>query len=206
MTNSPETFERPVIRSSVTPSLKYSCDGSWLRFVNGKTATDGLSGRASPADSGVFSQRQLAQPAAPRSNVTATAAATPLANRARVLPALGDASGRRTWLETEAVHANRSRDVLDGVLAFEFVAVRKLSLDLVVRCAREADAAALGQTFQTSGDVDAVSVEPLALDDDVPEIDPDAEPHPARGWQRGVPRLEFALDVDRALNGVDDAP
>src|SRR5438445_10663505 len=92
MTNSPETFERPVIRSSVTPSLKYSCDGSWLRFVNGKTATDGLSGRASPADSGVFSQRQLAQPAAPRSNVTATAAATPLANRARVLPALGDAS------------------------------------------------------------------------------------------------------------------
>ena len=64
MTNSPETFERPVIRSSVTPSLKYSCAGSRLRFENGSTASDGLSGNGSPADSDVRSQRHPAQPLA----------------------------------------------------------------------------------------------------------------------------------------------
>src|SRR5207245_2314400 len=120
--------ERPVVRSSVTPSLKYSCAGSWLRFAKGRTATDGLSGSGSPADSGGLSQRQPTQPAAPSSNKAATEAATALTNRVDV--------ARR-----------------DG-----------------------------------------------------PAMCPDPERHPARGGRRGVPRLEFALDVDRALNGVDDAP
>src|SRR5207237_1165785 len=113
MTNNPETFERPVMRSSVTPSLKYSCAGSWLRFAKGSTATDGLSGSGSPADSGGLSQRQLTQPAAPSSNRTAT--------------------------------------------------------------------------------------------DAVAEMDADAESQPARGRELGVACLELALDVDRALHGVDDA-
>jgi hypothetical protein len=71
MTKSPETFDNAVIRSSVTPSLKYSWAGSWLRFVNGSTATDGLSGRVSPARSADLSQRQPAQLPAARSNATA---------------------------------------------------------------------------------------------------------------------------------------
>ena len=81
MTNSPETFESPVIRSSVTPSLKYSWVGSWLRFENGSTATDGLSGNGSPADSEVWSQRHPAQPPAARRTTMAATATTPLIHR-----------------------------------------------------------------------------------------------------------------------------
>jgi len=75
ITNSPDIFESPVIKSSVTPSLKYSCAGSWLRFANGSTATEGLSGSASPADSEGRSQRQPAQPPAPSNAAMATSAA-----------------------------------------------------------------------------------------------------------------------------------
>ena len=71
--------------------------------------------------------------------------------------------------------------------------------------AREADAAALGQALQAGGDVDAVSVEALALDDDIAQIDPDSEPHLAGGRQVGVPGLEGALDLDGALDSVHDA-
>src|SRR5215472_13993459 len=47
MTNRPGNLERPVVRSSVMPSLKYSCSGSLLRLANGSTAMEGLSGKAS---------------------------------------------------------------------------------------------------------------------------------------------------------------
>ena len=103
MTNNPETFERPVMRSSVTPSLKYSCAGSWLRFAKGSTATDGLSGSGSPADSGGLSQRQLTQPAAPSSNRTATEAATALTSRVDVTRGDGPAapgSSRKRYTRT----------------------------------------------------------------------------------------------------------
>src|SRR6266536_1360071 len=46
MTNSPESLERSVMRSSVMPSLKYSCSGSPLRLTKGSTAIEGLSGNA----------------------------------------------------------------------------------------------------------------------------------------------------------------
>lgn len=81
MTNRPETFDSPLIRSSVTPSLKHSCAGSWPRFANGRTATDGLSGSGGPTDSGVPSQRQPAQPPMPSSVTIAVSAATPVAAR-----------------------------------------------------------------------------------------------------------------------------
>ena len=47
MTNNPPTRERAVMISSTIPSAKYSCSGSPLMFVNGRTATDGLSGSGS---------------------------------------------------------------------------------------------------------------------------------------------------------------
>src|SRR4030095_1111663 len=70
---------------------------------------------------------------------------------------------------------------------------------------READTAPLRQALQAGGNVDAISVEALALDGDAAQIEPDAEPHLARGWQLGVPELELALDLDRALDGVHHA-
>ena len=43
ITNSHDTRDRPVIRSSASPSAKYACSGSPLMFSNGSTATDGPS-------------------------------------------------------------------------------------------------------------------------------------------------------------------
>src|SRR5215813_1652408 len=105
----------------------------------------------------------------------------------------------------QAIYAHRPRDVLDGVLTAELERERELALDLIVRGARDADPAGLGQAFETRGDVHAVAIQPLALDDDIAQIDPDAKPHLPRGRQRGVARPERTLNLDGGLDGVHDA-
>ena len=49
MTNSSENRDSSVMMSSTMPSAKYSCSGSEFRLVKGRTAMEGLSGRASAA-------------------------------------------------------------------------------------------------------------------------------------------------------------
>jgi hypothetical protein len=91
------------------------------------------------------------------------------------------------------------------MLAQKVVGEGKLSFHLVVGRPREADAAALGQALQAGGDVDAITVEPRALQDHVAEIDPDAEVHPAGHWQACVPQTQLALDLGGTLDGVHHA-
>jgi hypothetical protein len=50
ITNSHLIRDNPVMISSTMPSAKYSCSGSPLMFWNGRTAIEGLSSSASPAD------------------------------------------------------------------------------------------------------------------------------------------------------------
>ena len=83
MTNSPDTFERSVMMSSVMPSLKYSWSGSLLMLTNGSTAIDGLSGDgkailSTDAGSTVGSHgfNHVTAPTIPMSTTTATASAT----------------------------------------------------------------------------------------------------------------------------------
>jgi hypothetical protein len=52
MTNSHLMRESPAMMSSTMPSAKYSCSGSPLRLVKGKTATEGLSGKLGGAAGG----------------------------------------------------------------------------------------------------------------------------------------------------------
>ena len=67
---------------------------------------------------------------------------------------------------------------------------------------RDADAAGLGHGFEPRGDVDAVAMNVVAVDDDVAEIDPDA---PIRcGLGRRV-LGHRRLPLDRAAHRVDDA-
>src|SRR5215510_14177085 len=49
MTNKPETLVRAVVRSSVKPSLKYSCFGSSLMLSKGRTTMEGLSDNGNAA-------------------------------------------------------------------------------------------------------------------------------------------------------------
>src|SRR5215471_14945945 len=97
------------------------------------------------------------------------------------------------------------RDVLDGLLAYVFIEKREFVLDLVVDCARNADAARLGETFQPRSDIDPVAVNLFALDHHIAEIDADAKLHPARWRHLSVLGLECSLDRHGAMNCVDYA-
>src|SRR6267154_3947981 len=52
MTNSALKRDRAVMMSSTIPSAKYSCSGSELRLVKGRTAIEGLLGRARVSSTG----------------------------------------------------------------------------------------------------------------------------------------------------------
>ena len=59
MTNSPVSLESSVMRSSVIPSLKYSCSGSLLMLRKGSTAIERLSGsRAGACTSRITCDRE----------------------------------------------------------------------------------------------------------------------------------------------------
>jgi len=64
MTNSQRMRLSAVMISSTMPSAKYSCSGSPLMLANGKTAIDGLSGRAS-AGAGAGTASVTAAPTLP---------------------------------------------------------------------------------------------------------------------------------------------
>ena len=52
MTNSQRRRASAVMRSSVRPSARYSCSGSPLMFVKGRTASEGRSSALAPAAAG----------------------------------------------------------------------------------------------------------------------------------------------------------
>src|SRR3954468_22084991 len=57
ITNSQRIRDNAEMMSSTTPSVKYSCSASPLRFTNGKAAMDGLSGRGSASASDLLEER-----------------------------------------------------------------------------------------------------------------------------------------------------
>ncbi len=76
---------------------------------------------------------------------------------------------------------------------------------LLVDGCRDADAAWLREPVQPRRDVDAVSVDLLSLNHHVPEVDADAEVHPAVGGERIVPGADDALDLEGAARRVEGA-
>src|SRR5713101_6903691 len=100
---------------------------------------------------------------------------------------------------------HRLNNVLDLLCSEVLVAERQLALDLIVHDAGDADAAGVGETLQSRGDVDAIAVDLLALDHHVAEIDANAEFHPARRLQIRILALERRLNLDRAIHRLDHA-
>ena len=99
------------------------------------------------------------------------------------------------------VDGDRVLDVLELLgAAVDEADVRQLAADLVIDLRRHADRARVRDRFEAGGDVDAVAVEIVALDDDVADIDADAE------LQRpGVGLRVAGGDGPLALDGADDA-
>ena len=76
---------------------------------------------------------------------------------------------------------------------------------LVVHFVGNEDAARLGEGFEPRRDVDPVAKDVAVLDDDVAEIDADAEFDAFGGRHRDVALGHPALQFDRAAHRVDDA-
>jgi len=98
-----------------------------------------------------------------------------------------------------------SRDVLQVLRSQTAVTQRQLVLHLIVGLPGNADTAALGDSFETGRDVDAVSVEIIALDDHVAEMHADAKCHLAVAARAAVARRHGPLDFGRAVDALDDA-
>src|SRR5262249_3195823 len=100
--------------------------------------------------------------------------------------------GRRSQLlwcdcQTNAVHAQRSRDVLKRLLA----EISKLCPDLAAHLAKsvlgDADPAGLADAFQPCRDVDSIAEDVVALDKDIAGVNADAPFHAALAVNSHIP-------------------
>src|SRR5262249_2696961 len=93
---------------------------------------------------------------------------------------------RLDLLRAEAENANRPGNVLDGLLAEISEGERQLIPDLIVSRAGDAQAAWLAQRLQPGSDIDAVAENVITIDDDVANVDADAEDDASILRYRGV--------------------
>ena len=100
---------------------------------------------------------------------------------------------------------HRSRDVLESTLAEVASRHRQLADDLVEGGRGEHDAAGLGQCLEPGGDVDAVAVQIVAVDQHVAEVDADAKADALGLGAAGLALDHAALDGDGALDRLDHA-
>ena len=80
---------------------------------------------------------------------------------------------------------------------------RDLASNLIVSGRRDADATRLRDALKPRSDVDTVPEDVVALDQDVPEIDPDPEQHPAISRHPFVPLGHHRLHSHRAFDRID---
>src|SRR5215472_11808529 len=115
----------------------------------------------------------------------------------------------------------RLRDILDPLIAKRDERDRQSGSDLIANRTRETDTPGFGKRLQPGRYIDPVTKQICPLDDDVPEMDADAEAH-LLAW--GALRVLFVdrfLDFDRAIDciyragkirhdavagGIEDAP
>ena len=82
---------------------------------------------------------------------------------------------------------------------------RELVAHLLVDAGRQHDRARLGQPLQARGDVDRVAEHVVVGDDDVAEMQADAEGLAAIGRQAGIALGHAALQLDRRAHRLDGA-
>ena len=115
------------------------------------------------------------------------------------------AGRRRRAVEADAIDPHRLRNVLELLLAHVADIKRELSFDLLIGVVGNADRAGAGQRLHPGGDIDSVTVDVALVDDDVTDIDADAELDPAIFGNGGVALRHGALDFHGAAHGIDRA-
>ena len=98
-----------------------------------------------------------------------------LATGSALTGAARPARGRRAGKEVDVVDADRPIDVLQRLLAGILEGEIEPVADIVADRAGHRDAARLGDALDARRDVDAIAIDVVVLEDDVAEIDADAE-------------------------------
>src|SRR4051794_40702646 len=91
MTKLPSKCERAVVRSSVIPSAKYSCSGSWLRLAKGRTTSESAGAFALLTGEGARGWFGAGAPKADKAHHRGPPATSSAARQA------ASAAGRRKW-------------------------------------------------------------------------------------------------------------
>ena len=105
----------------------------------------------------------------------------------------------------QPIDPQRPCDVLDGPFAEILEVERPLFHHLVTHHGADTYAAGLGNRLQPCCDIDAVAQDVVAVDDDVAEIDADAELQPPPRLHVGVALGNPGLDRIGAIDGIHDA-
>jgi hypothetical protein len=103
------------------------------------------------------------------------------------------------------VGANRLGDVLDAMSAERAVIEIELVPDVLVHGVRDANSARLRQCLEPRGDVDPVTENIVAVDDDVAKVDADPQLEPSLKRDRIVDRTRRSLHCEGAVQRVDHA-
>src|SRR5689334_7807307 len=100
---------------------------------------------------------------------------------------------------------HRFRDVLNRLLAKVFIAKRQLVPDVFVDAPGDVDAARISEALQPGRNVHSVTIDLLAVNHHVAEIDAYAELHPAPWRQILVLSFEGFLKLDGAIHCLQHA-
>src|SRR6516164_6004325 len=114
-------------------------------------------------------------------------------------------SHRLGGAEPDPPHMHRPSNVLQRLFAQILEGEVELVAHLITHHPADADPARLGQRFQPRRDIDAVAINIVVVEDDVAEIDPDAELDAPRLPDLGVALGHPLLQLDRTAHRVDDA-
>ena len=119
----------------------------------------------------------------------------------------GDAGFRRSdgVGDLDSPRAHRFGDVLQRLQPHVFAGDIDLAADLTPGVVGQADAAGLGNSLHSGGDVDAVAEDIVVVKDDIADVNADAEFDPPVRRDIGVLFGHRALDLDRAARPVHDA-
>ena len=107
--------------------------------------------------------------------------------------------------ERQAKHPDRPLDVLQRLLADVFKGEIEPIAEVVAHRARDGDAAGRRDALQPGGHIDAVAENVVALDDDIADIDADAEFDAAAFRDIGVALAHLALDLSGAGDRIHHA-
>ena len=121
---------------------------------------------------------------------------------------LGFVDGHRNGVAVfsdDAEYLDRPRDVLDGLLPAGLDFDRDLVAHLVRSTARYVDAAWVRQRLDPGGDIHAVTIDVVAIDDDVTDIDANPELYTTVFGAARIAFLDLLLDFDRAGDSVHGA-